>query len=95
MNQVVLTACVVEQKALRYTPAGLPALDLMLEHASEVRQNNQTRQVKLVIKATGFGALAERLAVQPVGSSWRFEGFLATPLNGKHPVLQLQEFQPI
>ncbi|MDQ6882066.1 MAG: primosomal replication protein N, partial [Pseudomonadota bacterium] len=27
MNQVVLSACIVEAGAMRYTPAGLPALD--------------------------------------------------------------------
>ncbi|MDQ6882067.1 MAG: primosomal replication protein N, partial [Pseudomonadota bacterium] len=29
---------------------------------------------------------------QPIGSPWRFSGFLATPRNGKHPVLHIQSF---
>ncbi|MEP7102565.1 MAG: primosomal replication protein N, partial [Burkholderiales bacterium] len=36
MNRLVLTAQLVERGALRYTPAGLPALDLSLKHESEV-----------------------------------------------------------
>ena len=93
MNHVVLTACIAEAKALRYTPAGLPALDFRLEHESTVEEAGQTRQVKTAIKAVALGALAERLGVQPIGSVWRFSGFLATPRNGKLVVLHIQEFQ--
>jgi primosomal replication protein N len=52
----------------------------------------QQRQVKMVLKAVAFGALAETLGRQPIGSSWQFTGFLAAPRNGKHPVLHIQSF---
>ncbi len=93
MNQVVLSARIAEVFPLRYTPAGLPALDLRLEHESEVSEAGGRRQVKVAIKAVAFGLQAENLARRPVGSPWRFMGFLATPRNGKHPVLHIQEFQ--
>jgi primosomal replication protein N len=93
VNHVVLTASISEAKPLRYTPAGLPALDLRLEHESSVEEAGQTRQVKTAIKAVALGSLAERLGVQPIGSLWRFSGFLATPRNGKLVVLHIQEFQ--
>ncbi|WP_298924451.1 primosomal replication protein N [uncultured Ramlibacter sp.] len=93
MNQVVLTACIAEASALRYTPAGLPALDLRLEHESEVTEAGHKRQVKVAVKAVAFGALAESLGKQAIGSPWRFTGFLATPRNGKYPVLHVQQFQ--
>ena len=51
------------------------------------------RQVKVAIKAVAFGSVAETLRQQAIGSSWRFTGFLATPRNGKHPVLHIQSFQ--
>lgn len=92
-NQLVLTACVAELGNLRFTPAGLPAIDLKLEHESTVTEAAQVRQVKAALKAVAFGAVAERLARQPLGSLWRFQGFLATPGNGKHPVLHIQDFQ--
>jgi len=88
-----LTACIAELTALRYTPAGLPALDLMLEHAGQAREAGEVRQVKLRIRALALGAQAERLAGQLIGSSWRFQGFLATPRLGKSVVLHIQEFQ--
>ena len=93
MNQVILTACIAELSALRYTPAGLPALDFRLDHESEVSEAGQQRQVKAAVKARAFGSVAESIGKQPVGSRWRFTGFLATPRNGKHPVLHVQQFQ--
>jgi len=77
---------------LRYTPAGVPALDIRLEHESSVQEAGQERMVKAVAKAVAFGALAERLARQAVGSVWRFSGFVATPRNGKYLVFHIQEF---
>ena len=78
---------------MRYTPAGLPAIDLRLEHESEAQEAGQARQVKVAIKAVAFGSVAEALAAQSMGSEWKFNGFLATPRNGKHPVLHIQSFQ--
>ena len=92
-NQLVLTACIAERDALRYTPAGLPALNMRLDHESELQEAGQTRQVKAALKAVAFGAIAERLVSQAIGSAWRFNGFLATPRNGKHVVFHIQEFQ--
>ena len=91
-NQLLLTASVVELDALRYTPAGLPALNVKLEHESSLMEAGQARAVKAAIKAVAFGTVAERLAKQAIGSVWSFNGFLATPLNGKHVVYHLQDF---
>jgi primosomal replication protein N len=93
LNQLALTACIAEAKPLRYTPAGLPALDLRLEHESSVEEAGQTRQVKAAIKAVAFGALAERMVRLPLGGLHRFNGFLASPRNGKYVVFHIQEFQ--
>jgi primosomal replication protein N len=93
VNRTELTACIAEQAALRYTPAGLPALDVILEHASEVQEAGQMRKVQLKLRALAIGSLAERLVKQAVGSVWTFKGFLATPRQGKSVVLHIQEFQ--
>jgi primosomal replication protein N len=93
VNQLVLNACIAEANALRYTPAGLPALDFRLEHESEITEAGQQRQVSVAIRAVAFGAVAETLGRQSIGSRWTFTGFLATPRNGKHPVLHIQQFQ--
>ena len=92
-NQLVLTACIAELEALRYTPAGLPALNIRLEHESVIQTSGEVRQVKAVLKAVAFGVMAERLVKQAVGSQWKFNGFLASPRNSKNVVLHIQEFQ--
>ena len=91
----MLTAAIAELKALRYTPAGLPAQDLVLEHESEIEEAGQKRQVKATLRAVAFGAVAERMRQQPVGSRWRFAGFIANQRVGKAVVLHVQEFQPV
>jgi len=93
VNQLLLSAVLAERGSLRYTPAGLPALDVRLEHESTVADAGEQRQVKAALKAVAFGAQAERLAVQALGSLWRFQGFLATPGAARHPVLHIQDFQ--
>jgi primosomal replication protein N len=93
VNRTELKACIAEQAALRYNPAGLPALDLILEHASEVQEAGQMRKVQLKLRALAIGSLAERLAKQAVGSVLTVQGFLATPRQGKSVVLHIQQFQ--
>lgn len=91
-NCLILTASIAERDAMRYTPAGVPALNLKLAHVSSVREAGQERQVKAELKALALGGNAERLAAQAIGSSWRFTGFVASPRNGKHVVFHIQEF---
>ena len=92
-NRVVLTGTLAEQAALRYTPAGLPALDLRIEHSSQQQEQGNARNVTASVKAVAFGALAEKLARQEPGSQWTFQGFLATPRNSKMLVLHIQDIQ--
>jgi primosomal replication protein N len=92
VNQTVLDARIAEISALRHTPAGIPAIDLTLEHESQQVEAGQARQVKVAIRAVAFGAVAEALKVQALGSPWRFSGFLAAARGGKHPVLHIQSF---
>jgi len=91
-NQLHLTANILEIEALRYTPSGLPALNLRLEHVSEITESGQLRQVKVNMKSVAIGTVAEQLAKQDIGSSWRFAGFLATPRGTKYVVFHIQEF---
>jgi len=91
-NLLVLSACIAELEALRYTPVGMPALNFRLEHESETQEAGQTRQIKVAVKAVAFGTLAERLVKQPIGSVWRFSGFLGNARHGKSIVFHIQEF---
>lgn len=95
MNRVLLSAQIIERKALRYTPAGLPALDLVLQHESEVTEAQMTRKVKLDIKAVAIGAIAQQLNRQPTGALLGIAGFLGAPRNGRGVLLHITELNDI
>jgi primosomal replication protein N len=38
LNHFILTAALVARKALRYTPAGVPVIECLLEHSGEVQE---------------------------------------------------------
>jgi len=83
MNRLVLSAQLVERGALRYTPAGLPALDLSLKHESEVSENGQPRKVSVEIRALAIGDIVTALSALALGSQGQFAGFLASSRNGR------------
>ncbi|QEA13695.1 primosomal replication protein N [Comamonas flocculans] len=94
LNRLQLTASVAQLQPLRHTPAGLPALDVSLAHASTQDEADGQRQVAVTLRAVAFGTLAERLARQALESLWDFQGFLAQARNGKGVVFHIQAFQP-
>jgi primosomal replication protein N len=83
LNRLVLSAQLLERGAMRYTPAGLPALDMSLKHESEVSENGQTRRISLEIKALAIGEITVKLSAAALGSSGQFGGFLAAMRNGR------------
>jgi primosomal replication protein N len=91
MNRLVLTAQLVERGALRYTPAGLPALDLGLKHESQVMQDGRPRQVFFEIKARAIGQITQRVAGVELGSTHGFGGFLGSQRNGRGVVFHVTE----
>ena len=91
MNRLVLSAVLVERGALRYTPAGLPALDLGLQHESEVMQDGALRKVSVEIKGRAMGSITERLAALELGSAHGFAGFLGSMRNGRGVVFHVTE----
>ncbi len=92
MNRFSVTAVVVQVQSLRYTPAGIPAVNLVLEHESQVVELDTPRLVKLQLRAVAFGALAEVLSRQGMDTICRFEGFLANARTGKGVVFHIQDF---
>jgi len=95
VNRVDLTACIAEASPLRYTPAGIPAANFVLEHESEVVEAGVTRQVKLTIRAVAFGALAEQTGRLTLGTVFRFTGFLINARTSKSLVLHLQSIDAV
>ena len=94
-NFVKLTARIAEVSPLRFTPAGIPALNLVLEHESEVVEAGVTRLVKLTVRAVVFGALAELSAKSELGRLQLFTGFLINARTSKSIVFHIQDINPI
>ncbi|MFN3736983.1 primosomal replication protein N [Hydrogenophaga sp.] len=92
VNLVRLSAVVVQVQSLRYTPAGIPAINIVLEHESQQVELDTPRLVKLQLRAVAFGAQAEILARQGLDSVCEFHGFLANARNGKGVVFHIQDF---
>ncbi len=92
MNRLQLQAVVVQVQSLRYTPAGIPVLNLVLEHESQQTELDTPRTVKLQLKAVAFGALAEALQKQALNDAGHFDGFLASARTGKGVVFHIQAF---
>ena len=91
MNRLVLAARLVERGAMRYTPAGLPALDLQLKHESEVSEDGHPRKVSMEIKAVAIGEITRAAFALALGAPGTFAGFLAASRNGKGLVFHVTD----
>ena len=93
MNHLALSGTVIERKALRYTPAGLPALDLVLRHESSVTEAGGERKVSIDLRAVALGDIAEPLARWDIGTSLEARGFLSAQRNGRGTVFHITQIQ--
>ncbi len=80
---------------MRYTPAGLPALNLSLKHESEVSEDGQPRKVSMEVRAVGIGEITRALSGMALGSEARMAGFLAAARNGRGTVFHITEVELI
>jgi len=88
-------ATLAQCAAMRYTPAGIPALDVLLEHDSDQVEAGHPRRVALRLKGVAFGTDAERLSTQTLGSTLQCAGFLTSARRGNGVVFHIQHFNPI
>ena len=95
MNRLVLSATLVERAAQRYTPAGLPALDLSLKHESEVSEDGQPRKVSMEMRAVAIGAVTQALRPLELGSAGLFAGFLTGSRNGRGLLFHITSVEPV
>ena len=76
-NKVELSGTLVELGALRYTPAGLPAVEFRIRHESELTEAGTQRKVRAEVGALAFDAVARQVATAALGTNLRAQGFLA------------------
>ena len=75
MNKLALQAEVVNIAPLRYTPAGIPLLSVVLHHVSEQVEANMKRKVECEVNAVILGDLAK--SNLQIGTHIQATGFLA------------------
>jgi primosomal replication protein N len=79
---------------LRYTPAGIPAFDGVLLHASEQDEAGAPRRVECELAAVAFGPVARELAGLTPGTALRCTGFLARRhRRGTSVALHVHQFE--
>jgi len=83
MNRLVLSARLVERGNIRFTPAGVPALDLRLLHESELSEDGQLRRISMEIKALAIGTVTQSVGALDLSACAVFAGFLAQARNGR------------
>ena len=93
MNRVQLRLLLSEIQPLRYTPAGLSVLDLVLRHQSEVIEAAHPRQLDFELEARAIGEVAEALSRLELGSFIEVEGFLnSARKDSRRLILHIQRF---
>jgi primosomal replication protein N len=93
-NRLTLDATLAERGDLRYTPAGIPALECVLRHASVQPEAGGERRVECELAAVAFGEPAIALSRVPAGTELRCKGFLARRYRtGFTLALHVNEFE--
>ena len=76
-NRLVIDGQLTELDGLRYTPAGIPRIEMKIRHASIREEAGAQRQVQCEVPALALGEAAQQAALLKVGQPVRVEGFLA------------------
>ena len=93
-NRIVLSGTLIGRDELRHTPAGMPALNFRVGHASEQLEAGRLRSVSLEIDGVALGEVAEKLSRVPLQGEYSFEGFLALrSKKSRLPVLHVNSFE--
>ncbi|WP_066078634.1 primosomal replication protein N [Bergeriella denitrificans] len=92
-NLLHLTAQAAEIGTLRYTPAGIPVLDLLLRHESWQEENGQKCLVKFEMPARLLGKQAEEWQYRQ-NVMVEVDGFLAQRSQRfPRPILRIQNIK--
>ena len=82
-----MTANLVERSVVRYSPAGVPVLECLLDHRSTQVEAEVEREVAFEIKALALGAVVAELERVAPGTALKIHGFLAPARKGSRTLL--------
>jgi primosomal replication protein N len=82
-----LTATLIERSIVRYSPAGVPVLECLLDHRSTQLEAEMSREVAFEIKALALGSIVTDLERVAFGTELAVHGFLAPARKGSRTLL--------
>lgn len=92
-NYFRLNAILLKIDTLRYTPAGIPVLDVLLQHESWQEENGSRCLIKFELLGKIIGHLAKNWQDKQ-GTLVQVEGFLAQQSQKSfRPILRIQTIQ--
>ena len=85
----------MQRDALRYTPAGIAVTQAVFCHEGEVIEAGIERHVNVDVDTIAMGALAQRVAAAPLGSSAKLTGFVAARSRRSRKLrIHITNFEP-
>ena len=96
LNELSFTGLIAEREVIRYTPAGLPIVNAVLQHSSQQVEAGIARLTEFEIAAVAAGEISGRFSQAPLGGSYEFSGFLARKSrNSKSLVFHIIDFRAV
>ncbi len=93
-NRVELGGVLLERKALRFTPAGVPVTECLIGHQSEQLEAGSNRRVECEVQAIALGETAQWLQAANPGARLQLSGFLAArSRHSRQPRLHVTQIE--
>ncbi|MGE5468676.1 MAG: primosomal replication protein N [Ignavibacteria bacterium] len=93
-NRLIIAGTLQERGGLRYTPAGVPAIEFRLGHESEQIEADKPRRVECEIACIALGSAALLLKDAAAGMGLKATGFLAAKsVKSRSPVLHVTNIE--
>lgn len=95
-NEVVIDGRLLKRSALRYTPAGIPAVDALIGHSSMQNEAGSQRAARCEIEAVALGDAAVELNTLKLNRPLQVGGFLARrSVSDRRLVLHIVSAKPL
>ncbi|NDP47298.1 MAG: primosomal replication protein N [Sulfuriferula multivorans] len=76
MNRLVISGALIQVDPVRFSPAGVPIAEGVIQHSSSQAVATQVRQVECELTIQASGSLAQQLAQLVTGTQVKLEGAL-------------------
>lgn len=94
MNRLLISGALIQVDPLRYSPAGVPIAEAVIQHRSTQAVAAQARQVECELMVQASGTLAAQLAQLATGTQVKLEGALnRRSVNSRQLILILNRIE--